>query len=75
MLQALSPPGFHALEILGGLSCPLDDARPQNLFRLAALLGEGHRGQQLKQGVASSIQRGAGEDGPLGLDNLLIRPS
>ncbi|HXN94278.1 MAG TPA: hypothetical protein VN879_07230 [Candidatus Acidoferrales bacterium] len=57
------------------MSRPLDDARPQNLFRLAALLGEGHRGQQLKQGLAFSIQRGAGEDDPLGLDNLLIRPS
>jgi len=75
VLQALSPPGLHAPEILGGLSRPLDDAGPQNLFRLAALLGEGHRGQQLKQDVAASIQRGAGEDDPLGPDNLLIRPS
>jgi hypothetical protein len=47
--QALSPSGLQALEIPGGLSRSLYDARPQNLFRFATLFGKGQAVQRLKE--------------------------
>jgi len=41
------------------------------LFRFAILLGEGHRGQNLKHGAAIRTQGRAGEDEPFRLDNLI----
>ncbi len=51
---------------------PLDNVRPQNLFRLATFFGEGHGGQQLKHRVAIRVQGRAGENEPFGRDNLLV---
>src|SRR5882762_1350307 len=71
-LQALCPSGLHALDIRSSFGGTLNDARPHDLFRLATLLGEGDGGQYLKHGVAIRIQRGAGEDEPLGLEDLVV---
>jgi hypothetical protein len=45
------------------------------LFHFATLLGEGHGIQHFKERVALFVQRRAGKDEPLGLDDLLMNAS
>src|SRR6202035_583713 len=70
-IERLVPALIHTREVRGCRCCRFRDARMQRQFSLAAVLGERHGGEYLEERIAVFVQRGTGEDEPLGLDDLM----